>query len=385
MPDINRVRLPFAEQIAFFRQKMNLPTQRYDDIKGAAHDRAFVVAGAQSADLLADLRYAVDAGIAKGDTLQDFRKNFASIVADRGWTGFTGDGSKAGIAWRTRVIYNTNVSVSHAAGRWQQLNDPELLALRPFWRYIHSDIVAVPRPQHLAWNGLTLRHDHIFWQTHFAPNGIGCRCRITAVSAPKDADSTAPPDGWNVRNSKGLLPGIDKGWDYAPGAKTDQPLRDLVQKKLITWPPAIGQALTRDVTRWISGRADVSGFARDALENRQLNQDVWLGFVENKAIDRIVGADLSDYLVLLPTDTVRHVERTHGRDGGDQRPPTPGDYSDIARWLADGKIEPANSEGGYPRVKVTYTRGDETIYSVWEVRTGKRNRALVLISMWVKR
>jgi hypothetical protein len=46
---------PFAEQLAFFRQKLNLPTEAWDDITLAAHDRAFVVAGAQGADLLADL------------------------------------------------------------------------------------------------------------------------------------------------------------------------------------------------------------------------------------------------------------------------------------------------------------------------------------------
>ena len=51
--------IPFAEQIAFFRQKVNLGTQRWDDILGAAHDRSFVVAGAMQADLLADLRTAV--------------------------------------------------------------------------------------------------------------------------------------------------------------------------------------------------------------------------------------------------------------------------------------------------------------------------------------
>lgn len=242
-PDIDRIRLPFREQIDFFRAKLNLPSKRWNSIEKAAHDRAFIVAGAMDADLLNDLRGAVDAAIAGGDTLADFRAKFRGIVAKNGWTGWTGEGSPAGEAWRTKIIYATNVRSSHAAGRWAQLNHPDLLKVRPFWRYIHNDSVLHPRPQHLAWNGLTLRHDHPFWQTHFAPNGWGCRCRIMAVRGPVEGDATDPPAGWDTRNAKGDLPGIDQGWDYAPGANAATPLRELIDRKLIDLDAPIGAAL----------------------------------------------------------------------------------------------------------------------------------------------
>ena len=57
---------PFFEQIEFFRNKLNLPSERWDDIKKAAHDRAFIVAGVMKADLLSDLNGAVDNAIAGG-------------------------------------------------------------------------------------------------------------------------------------------------------------------------------------------------------------------------------------------------------------------------------------------------------------------------------
>ena len=38
--------LPFAQAIEFFRAKLDLPTDAWDDIWQEAHDRAFVVAGA---------------------------------------------------------------------------------------------------------------------------------------------------------------------------------------------------------------------------------------------------------------------------------------------------------------------------------------------------
>jgi hypothetical protein len=213
---------PFFEQIEFYKRKLNLPTERWDDIKKAAHDRAFIVAGAQKADLLADLNGAVGKAIEQGTGYAEFHRDFKAIVAKHGWTGWTGEGSKAGEAWRSKVIYQTNLTTSYAAGRYRQLTDPDFLTLRPYWRYVHADWVANPRQQHVAWNGLTLPHDHAFWKTHYPPNGWGCHCTIHAVDASEYAKSQAagqaePPADWDTRDAKGNLPGVAKGFDYAPG------------------------------------------------------------------------------------------------------------------------------------------------------------------------
>ncbi|MCF7964014.1 MAG: phage head morphogenesis protein [Methylobacter tundripaludum] len=236
---------PFKEQTDFFRQKLNLPTERYDDILKAAHDRAFVVAGAMKADLLADLRNAVDKAIVDGKSIQWFRKEFAAIVQKHGWEGWTGSETKAGRDWRTRVIYQTNLSASYAAGRWAQLNDPDLIARRPYWKYVHNDTVHHPRPLHKSWSGTILRYDDPWWQTHFAPNGWGCRCRVTAVSSSEYKGDTAPNDGTYIYKDRAgqehVLPkGIDYGWDYAPGAKKTTPLKDIADQKLIRLPASIG-------------------------------------------------------------------------------------------------------------------------------------------------
>lgn len=240
---------PFQEQLDFFRQKLNLPTERWDDIKKSAHDKAFIVAGAGKADLLNDLRQAMDKRIKDGKGINAFRAEFAEIVKRNGWTGWTGQGSVAGEAWRTRIIYATNMSTSYAAGRWAQLNDPDLLKLRPYWRYHHADGVLHPRPHHKAWNGITLPHDHPFWKTHFAPNGWMCHCYITAVSAEEYARAQAagkgaPPAGWDAIDPKTGAPvGIDKGFDYAPGANVNRPMKDFIDNKLINLDAPIGAAM----------------------------------------------------------------------------------------------------------------------------------------------
>ena len=151
----------------------------------AAHDRSFVVAGAMKADLLDEIRKSVDKAIATGTTLETFRKEFRDTTTRLGWPGEAGKGTEGGFRWRTKVIYETNLRSSYAAGREAQLADPGLQKLLPYRRYVHSDSVLHPRPQHLAWDGLTLPHDHPFWATHSPPNGWGCRCRVVAVAAPK--------------------------------------------------------------------------------------------------------------------------------------------------------------------------------------------------------
>ena len=307
-------RQQFQEQIDFFRRKLNLPSETYRDIQRAAHDRAFMVAGAAKADLLHDLRKAVDQAV-QGGSMGEFRKNFAETVAKHGWTGWTGEGSKAGEAWRTRVTYQTNLTTSYAAGRRAQLLDPALLARRPFWRYMHNDSVTHPRPHHKRWGDmrLTLRHDHPFWKTHFCPNGWGCKCRVVAVAAPGADDATAPPEGWDAVDPRtGTLVGIDEGWDYAPGARVDDELRSFVQDKLIDYPPAISTALSRDVTRYINAEELVPDFVRGVLVDKQRTDPLWLGFVERPDwIEEATGAKTSGYTILLPADAPRHIETSH--------------------------------------------------------------------------
>ena len=244
---------PFAEQIDFFRRKLNLPTEHWDDIMREAHDRAFVVAGAMKADLLADLNAAVGKTIAEGKSIGWFRKEFTAIVGKHGWQGWTGEGSPEGFAWRTKVIYQTNLSTSYAAGRYRQLTDPELLTRRPYWRYVHADGVMNPRLQHVAWNGLTLPHDHPFWKTHFPPNGWGCHCRIVAVNAREYAKSQAagqaePPASWDAPDGNGNLPGIARGFDYAPGASVTEELRQFAVAKAGTLPGQIADDFTAALT-----------------------------------------------------------------------------------------------------------------------------------------
>ena len=166
-------RLTFEEQIAFLAERVNVPTDSYRDVSGAEHDAAFVVAGAKGA-VLNDFRGAVDRAIATGQTLEQFRQEFDSIVERTGWT------FRGGSAWRANVIWDTNLRTSYAAGRYEQMQ--QVTTSRPYWQWRHGGS-AHPRPQHLALDGKVFRHDDPFWSSFGSPpSGYGCRCSLFTLS-----------------------------------------------------------------------------------------------------------------------------------------------------------------------------------------------------------
>lgn len=234
---------PFAEQITAFRLRLGnlVPTSRWDDLRHEAHDRAFMVAGAIGADLLADLGRAVDRAITEGTGLEAFRQDFREIVARRGWHGWTGEGTAAGEAWRTRVIYRTNAATTYAAGRWAQLMEGGF----PLLVYRHGGS-REPRPQHLAWDGLILPADHPFWATHAPPNGWGCSCYVLGARDEAAArrlggdPGKSLPANWNRPDARtGAPAGIDRGWAYAPGASAAETIT-LAAQKIQDLPAALG-------------------------------------------------------------------------------------------------------------------------------------------------
>ncbi|WP_425072577.1 phage minor head protein [Sagittula sp. S175] len=238
---------PFAEQVAAWQLRLGtlLPTQRWDDVWKDSHDRAFMVAGAMKADLLADLAGAVGKAIEEGASIQAFRADFDRIVAKRGWHGWTGEGTKAGEAWRTRVIYTTNMRSTYAAGRWAQL----VAGGFKFLVYRHSGATE-PREQHLAWDGLILPVDHPFWATHFPPNGWGCGCYVIGARSIKDAirkggnPMVELAEGWDAIDPRtGEPDGIDRGWGYAPGRTVADQVREMVAAKVATLPPQLATDL----------------------------------------------------------------------------------------------------------------------------------------------
>ncbi|UTV30173.1 phage minor head protein [Photobacterium atrarenae] len=232
--------LPFQEQIAYFRHKANVPSERWTDVWQNAHDRGFMVAGAMKTDLLADFRQAVDKAIAEGKSLGWFKGQFNDIVARHGWEPYASK-SRGSANWRAQVIYETNIRQAYTAGREQQIE--QVKSRRPYGIYKHSGSEH-PRHDHLSWNNLVIPLDDPWWKTHTPINGYGCKCKkftaserdlkrlgLTVTGAPKVTTYE-----WvdKVTGEVHDIPkGIDPGFDYTPrsSAELTEQTRQVLAKK----------------------------------------------------------------------------------------------------------------------------------------------------------
>lgn len=218
----------FRNQSDYFRQKLAIPTERWDDIMKEQHDHAFVVAGAMKADLLNDFKKTLQQVLDDGKSINWFRQNFDDIVQKQGWKGWKGSDSDSGYAWRTNLIYSQNLRSSHAAGRFEQMTDPDVLEQRPYWRYVHRSVL-FPREEHQKWHNLILPADDPFWDEHYPPQGFGCDCIVESCSKRDLAKyGKAKPDRSPVikrytytnpetGESHSIPEGVSPGFNYAPG------------------------------------------------------------------------------------------------------------------------------------------------------------------------
>ncbi|MEW6427319.1 MAG: phage minor head protein [Thermodesulfobacteriota bacterium] len=401
---------PFAEQVAFFRNKLGklVPTAKWDDISRSGHDKGFMVAGAMKADLLADLAAAADRSISEGQSLEAFRNDFMATVERRGWVGFTGDESPARRAWRTRVIYQTNCATSYAAGRLAQLKEGGF----PIWVYHHSDSVTYPRPEHVAWGGLTLPADHPFWRTHYPPSAWGCHCYVLGARSDRGARRLGGdpgrqlPDGWDAIDAKSGAPaGIDKGWDYAPGesvadtvrqmaAKTQQWEYSLAKSYMQGVPEPVRDDLARAYRELPSVATDVRRYATRILEEMthlEIQPYRTIGLLtgaDAARVKELMGVDVAGYDYAIDQSAINKIAKDHGDPEAEaprgQLAITAVDYADIPALLnsPDGPIRDVGKswKSQQPVVKISKYFGEEELVTVWEVRAGRKS--LALQSMW---
>ena len=126
------------------------------------------------------------------------------------------------------MIYDTNIRMAHASGRWAQIQ--RVATRRPYLRYVAVEDSRT-RPEHTAWHGTVLPVGDPWWSTHYPPNGWYCRCTTQSLSE-RDLErygykpsQTAPPVKMTPRRintptgpvTVQVPDGIDPGFAYNPG------------------------------------------------------------------------------------------------------------------------------------------------------------------------
>jgi hypothetical protein len=354
-------RKPFPEQVAAWRSRLQelRPTFGSADPAYAEQTRAFMVAGAVKADLLADFAAAIDRAVVEGTGYQAFRAEFAEIVERNGWHGWTGEETARGREWRMRTIYATNMRVSYMAGRHAQL----VRGNYRFWVYRHSRALE-PRLQHLAWDGLALPPDHPFWAQHYPPNGWGCGCEVYGARTEAgirrvggDPGKTLP-EGWDAIDPRtGLPSGIGAGW----GAPRDVGMDNLIEtmsRKTVNWPYEVAKAYMTEVPEEVAERfalayralPETAEAARRYAQAVQQTDDLaklvasqpyrsfgMLTPQEASYYGELLGQSLDRFDFTVGAYQIQHVLSGHGSTATEtsrgQRPVTPSDFGLIGLLL----------------------------------------------------
>jgi hypothetical protein len=215
-----------AEAMRFLEKKINVPTDRWDDLQWGEHAHAFTVAHSVEANILDDIHSLLNKAMAAGESYDTWRNGMLDAMEKKGWyggNGHTADDKKY-VNWRLRVIYDTNMRTAYAAAQYRkQLQDAEG---RPVWVYKSKVFGDNRRQEHLALHNKAFRYGDPFWDTYYPPNGWGCQCYVTTKSeagaAREKIEVLASDEKGNapaIKDAAGkpVLNRIDPSWAYNPG------------------------------------------------------------------------------------------------------------------------------------------------------------------------
>lgn len=179
-----RFDLPPAEAIDYFKAKKVVSKKVFNELSKEAQQSAFTVSGVYREDVLQGLKSELVTALKEGSTQQETIKRFKDILS-------TGKHQELG-EFHLETVFRTNMSTAYSTGRRRGLE--EITDAFPFWEYhtVGDDRV---RPAHAALNGITLRFDNAFWNTHFPRWDFNCRCLVI----PTDQI----PDGYDPRHPSG--------------------------------------------------------------------------------------------------------------------------------------------------------------------------------------
>ncbi|WP_165006221.1 phage minor head protein [Neisseria yangbaofengii] len=171
-----------------FKTKKILPGFSHYDVWLYQHSLAFTVAKMMDADMLAEVKQAIEQALQNGTSFADFKKRLKPYLMAKGWWGeqiMTDPLDEVqklvqlGSTRRLKTIFNTNMQTAFAAGQWQRIQANK--AALPYLRY-NASAAGTPRDSHKRYYGLILPVDHEIWNVIFPPNGYGCKCSVSALT-----------------------------------------------------------------------------------------------------------------------------------------------------------------------------------------------------------
>lgn len=203
--------LPYEEALRFFREKQVISSAEFDAIEDRFKTGGFIARQLASQRLEQVAHDAITQLLAQGLTIpecvQRIRDAEGPEVAALGI-------APASNAYLENVI-RTNTASSYGAGRYTAMNDPAVVALRPYRQQWTAGDLRV-RPGHRALHGLVFAADGELAGRYAPPLHFQCRCSQVTLSARQFAER-----GLAVTTER--VPAIEEEgfWEGAPALLTE--------------------------------------------------------------------------------------------------------------------------------------------------------------------
>lgn len=170
---VNRNEMTFREAVDYFRERIPVDAATFYAIAEEYRALAFTVSGYTKAQLLKRFYDELLAALEEGRTLQEFQADMNDFLESEGYEGLD--------PLQADLIFRTNIQTAYNVGHYQQMTDPAVMELRPFWQY---DAVndSHTRPSHLEMDGRVFPATSPVWDVWFPPNGFKCRCTVKTLS-----------------------------------------------------------------------------------------------------------------------------------------------------------------------------------------------------------
>ncbi len=275
----------------------------WSEVWQEAHEDAFVVAKMVRGDLLKEVHDSLERAIANGTPFEKWKKEIVPKLEGE-WIGKTvgelwdelPDEEKANRdkpegkerekvinAHRLKTIYEVNMRVANARERYKQLEDRK--ESLPYWQYVSLKDNRT-RASHFEARDLVFRHDDVFWETHYPPNGWNCRCYVVPVDEKiikANGLRKATGEGhiyWSADSKgrefavyDGTTPRLacDPGWSYCVGRENR--LKQTAAEKEKTYPPELKKQADKAQAEHDKKQAEqANGQAPQSTGNEQAQQ-----------------------------------------------------------------------------------------------------------------
>lgn len=215
----------FEEALEWFRSKTPMTGKAYKALSARAKRKAFGVSGVANLRMSTDVWEALDRAISHGTTLEQFKQEM-SLSLEAAWGG-----SVANPPWRMETIFRTNLQHAYGAGRYQQLTEPGVANLRPYWQLQAVMDKRTTMEICAKLDGAVVEANAPWWRTHTPPLHYNCRTVLVGLSAKAGEAAGGAPSGPSVAAQEGFGLAPDRG-EWSPDVDAyPAPLRRAFRRK----------------------------------------------------------------------------------------------------------------------------------------------------------